>query len=279
MTHWWGCCFSSLKHHLHPVWRGWGPGGTPFIPLGIPLIAAGWVEGGKRCLMGYPGYGQTPLAFTASHPCQVCSRTQKCIFLEIVYIPGSSYSWKHPGMSACLAKAGRASCSFTERQGAPWLLSQWSEVLLVEGTEMSLGQVNTLAHAGRLEKWVRKWGTCSCKLWHHYTERLCDSQDKLPVKPPFPSAWAQLRASAVQMEPRWGNAGDAHYSHQGLHIVLSLVSRSWGRSAHYVLYSVCAFEHLNHPVTQAWSFGTGCAGDTMGLLRVELVLGAQGNWI
>lgn len=169
-------------------------------------------------------------------------------------------------MLACLAKAGTASWAFTERQENPWLQGKgqrWCWWKAQRGA--SLGQVNPWAHAGRVKKWVRKWGTCSCKLWHRYTERLCDSQDKLPTsgKGFWTSSFCLSPAQSFfgsAVEWRWGNAG--HYSHQGLHIVLSLVS-STGEGLHAVCCTQCVLcEHLNYPVTQVWSFGAGCAGDT-----------------
>lgn len=118
---------------------------------------------------------------------------------------------------------------------------------------MSLGQVNPLGHARRLEKLVRKWGTCSSKLRHQCTERLFDSQHKLRTS--GKGFWTFFFClSPVHsffcstVEPRWGNAGDIHCCHKGLHIVLSLVSTCWRGSAHYVLYSVCAL----------WTFKPSC---------------------
>lgn len=87
ITHWWGAENPAWNTTYIPCEEDKDQEAFIFIPVGILLFAAGRVEGGKWCLMEYPGYGPTPLAFIVSHPCQVWSRTQQCIFLEIVHIP------------------------------------------------------------------------------------------------------------------------------------------------------------------------------------------------
>lgn len=112
-----------------------------------------------------------------------------------------------------------------------------------------------------------------------YTKRLCDSQDtnyKLLEKGSGhpPSAWAQLRASAVQRS-QGGERLVMFTTLTKVYILFCHLFQGPGEGLHVMCCIQCVLhEHLNHPVTQACSFGTGCAGATMGLLRVGLVLGA-----
>lgn len=60
-----------------------------------------------------------------------------------------------------------------------------------------------------------------------------------------------------------------------VYILCCLLSQRAGEGLHTMCCIQCVLcEHLNHPVTQAWSCGAGCAGDIMGLSRVGLVLEA-----
>lgn len=177
-------------------------------------------------------------------------------------------------MLACLAKAGRANWAFTERQENPWLqgkCQRWccGRYRDEPGSGKPMGPCRKVKKMSGSEEHARvSCGTSTQKgfVIHRTNYELLGNGSGPPS-----SAWAQLRVSSTV---QWSQGGEMLVTFATLTKVYILFQGT-GEGLHTVCCTQCVLcEHLNHPVTQAWSFGAGCAGNTMGLSRVGLVLEA-----